>query len=108
MHEVTFLILAALQRGPADGNAILERMSARDAEDARPSLPTLYRWLRAGIERGWIEVTGTRDDEGRGRPRQVYALTERGVGALEAEARRHRDLGALVLESRSAGGVGEA
>lgn len=97
MHNLTFRILAALRDGPADGQAILERLRETREEGRDPSLPTLYRCLRAGLEETWIEVAETRGDATPGRPPQTYRLTAAGLEALEAEARRHRDLAALVL-----------
>lgn len=97
MHNLTFRILAALRDRPADGQVILERLREIDEGGHDPSLPTLYRCLRAGLEETWIEVAETRGDATPGRPPQTYRLTAAGVEALEAEARRHRELATLVF-----------
>lgn len=106
MHNLTFRILAALRDGSADGQVILERLRATHQEGRDPSLPTLYRCLRAGLEESWIEVAETRGDASPGRPPQTYRLTAAGVEALEAAARRHRDLAALVLGPGTPGEAG--
>lgn len=107
MHKLTFQILAVLQGAPADGQEILHRI--RDLGDAggNPSLPTLYRWLKSGLESGWIESRAADDDPSPGRPSQIYALTDAGLEAVEAEAHRHRDLAALVLGPETSGKRGE-
>jgi DNA-binding PadR family transcriptional regulator len=106
VHNLTFRILAALRDAPADGQVILERLRGTREEGRDPSLPTLYRCLRAGLEETWIEVAETRGDATPGRPPQTYRLTAAGVEALEAEARRHRDLAALVLGAGTPGKPG--
>ena len=96
MDLLTFRLLAALQREPADGNALLARIGTIGG-GGRPSLPTLYRCLRTCLETEWIESSASKDDAGRGRPPRVYRLTSAGERALETEARLHRELAALVL-----------
>lgn len=96
MDTVTFRTLVALQNEPADGNALLARVRERTAGQG-PSLPTLYRCLRACLREQWIEGAAAQEETGRGRPPQIYRLTERGIEELTAEAQRHRQLASLVL-----------
>jgi DNA-binding PadR family transcriptional regulator len=97
MRNLTFQILAVLQAGPADGQAILHRLRELGDPGPDPSLPTLYRSLRAALQQRWIETTASDAGTGPGRPPQSYRLTGAGLQAVEVEARRHRELAALVL-----------
>jgi DNA-binding PadR family transcriptional regulator len=107
VHNLTFQILAVLRAGPADGQGILGRLRKLGDGTARdPSLPTLYRCLRAGLNEEWIEIAPSRGEATPGRPPQTYRLTSAGAKAVESEAQRHRDLAALVLGPRVAGKVG--
>lgn len=103
MRNLTFQILAMLQNGPADGQAILHRLRELGEVDTDPSLPTLYRSLRAALREGWIETSTSDADATPGRPPQAYELTDAGLAAVEVEARRHRDLAALVLGPQTTG-----
>ena len=102
MDTLTFRTLVVLQEGPADGNAILARIRDATVGDG-PSLPTLYRCLRACLREEWIDGAAAREETGRGRPPQIYRLTERGVAALTAEAQAHRQLAALVFGDAAGG-----
>lgn len=106
MHALTFQILAVLRAGPADGQGILHRLRELGDMGSDPSLPTLYRCLRTGLQEGWIESSTTDGEATPGRPPQTYRLTEAGSEAVGAEACRHRELASLVLGRRSAGKVG--
>jgi DNA-binding PadR family transcriptional regulator len=97
MHKLTFQILVVLQAGPADGQKILHRVRDLGEVGGSPSLPTLYRSLRSGLQERWIEALPADTGATPGRPPQTYWLTDAGRAAVEAEARRHRDLAALVL-----------
>lgn len=97
MHKLTFQILAVLQAGPADGQEILHRVRDLGEVGGDPSLPTLYRSLRRGMQERWIESLPADTDATPGRPPQIYRLTDAGLEAVAAEARRHRGLAALVL-----------
>ncbi len=103
MHKLTFQILAVLRAGPADGQEILHRVRDLGEVGGNPSLPTLYRALRGGLREGWIASTTEEAETGPGRPPQTYRVTGAGLEAVEAEARRHRDLAALVLGAEAQG-----
>ena len=96
MRHDLFLALAALSTGPAEATEILERLDGSAAAGPVPSVPTLYRRLRDGVEAGWIEVEGV-PPAGRGRPGQRYRLTPEGEAAVRAEAVRWRAVVDLVL-----------
>jgi len=102
MDTLTFRTLVALRAGPADGNAILAALR-RDDADALPSLPTLYRCLRAALHQGWIDHQEAAGDPGPGRPPKLYRLQPAGREALDAAARRHLELAELVLGDDAAG-----
>lgn len=95
MQTLTYRVLAILGAGDADGTELLQRLRELDA-DAEPSLPTLYRTLRDGIDRGWVEIAEVEDPAGRGRPPRRYRLTAEGVAAVRAEAERLRELAELA------------
>ena len=102
MDTFSFRTLVVLQDDPADGNTILARVDQSSGGDG-PSLPTLYRCLRTCLREGWIDATAAREAVGRGRPGQIYRLTERGAAALAAEAQAHRQLAALVFGDQASG-----
>jgi DNA-binding PadR family transcriptional regulator len=76
------LLLAVLAAGPAHGYAVIEQLTTRSAGAfALPEgtvYPALHRLERAGLlESAWSTEAPRR--------RRVYALTERGRGALSRE-----------------------
>ena len=86
MHTVLFQLLSILRHEPADASALLERLESLTS-GSTPSLPAFYRHIRRGMEDGWIVVAGTdHQEEGPGRPRQVYRITETGTAALRDHA----------------------
>lgn len=97
MHTILFQLLSILRQEPADASALLERLQSLTSGRA-PSLPAFYRHLRRGMEDGWIVVVGTdQQDEGPGRPRQVYRITESGTAALREHAREMEVFTTLAL-----------
>lgn len=96
MHLNTLRVLALLREGERDAAEILDGLRDLDA-DAAPSLPAFYRCLKDAVEAGWVRIAGSEAAPGPGRPRQIYALTDSGVRAAEAEARRLQSLAALAL-----------
>lgn len=97
MKRLSYEILAAMLDGAVDGVEIARRLRSNGTV---PSLPTLYRCLRAGMAEGWIDSRGGAEYDGLGRPRQLYALTGVGKTALEGQARELGALANLVLEHR--------
>jgi DNA-binding PadR family transcriptional regulator len=95
MKRLSYGVLATMLDGEVDGVEIARRLRLNGTV---PSLPTLYRCLRAGMAQGWIDSHGTAEYDGLGRPRQLYALTEGGKKALEGQARELSALANLVLE----------
>jgi DNA-binding PadR family transcriptional regulator len=86
MHTILFQLLSILRQEPADASALLERLRSLTSGSS-PSLPAFYRHIRRGMEDGWIVVAGTdQQEEGPGRPRQVYRITESGMAALRKHA----------------------
>ena len=78
--HVDLLLLAALERGPAHGYAIVDAVRSRSegAFDLAEGTvyPALYRLERRGLlESGWAEGDGARR-------RRVYRLTRRGSAEL--------------------------
>lgn len=100
MHEIEFAILATLKAGDRHAGALLDRLEESEATRGKPSLASFYRYLKTAVDAGWIEVAGN-EAAGAGRPRQVYRITSAGLAAVEAEARRLRDLAGLALDRRS-------
>lgn len=84
-----FEILAALSEGELHGYAILKAIEERGTPMAAS---LLYRKLRRLLEDGWVVECETPQEETDPR-RRFYALTERGRGALEREAKRIVELG---------------
>ena len=86
MREPTFLLLSALAEGPKHGYAAMRAVS--DSSGGRVELRpgTLYAALDRLVGEGLVIVSGEEVVEGR--LRRYYDLTEVGMGALAAEARR--------------------
>lgn len=97
MHTILFQVLSILQQAAADASALLERLRSLTSGSG-PSLPAFYRHIRRGMENGWIEVAGTdRPEDGPGRPRQVYRITQTGTAALRRHARELEVFTTLAL-----------
>ena len=89
LTESAFFILLSLGGGPRHGYAVLKEVEEISAGRVRLSVSTLYTALARLQEQGLIE----RSDDGApepapGLPRKVYRLSQRGAGALSAEAQR--------------------
>jgi len=87
------LLLAALERGPRHGYAVMEAL--RDATGGRLDLPTgtiypaLHRLEAAGLIAGSWSVVG-------GRRRRCYSLTAAGQRALTGKRTDWRDFAAVI------------
>jgi DNA-binding PadR family transcriptional regulator len=91
-----FHALLALQAGPLHGYAILKsvRTTSRSSVGPGAIYGTLQRLEDAGLVR-----EGERSDPERGAsPRQEYEITESGLAALRAEARRLARLAQLAAQ----------
>ena len=100
LRAVEFQILLSLTVGERHGYGILLDIESRDAA-AVPDVGTMYRALARMVEHGLIAASTRRpaadaDDE----RRNYYRITEAGLGAARAEARR---LEALTRAARSCG-----
>ena len=92
--HLEMLLLAALQNGPAHGYGVINDLKLRsegvlDLQEGT-IYPALHRLERAGLlTSGWDETSGRR--------RRVYALTDRGSGAVR-EKRRDWQAFALAVQ----------
>ena len=95
--HVDLLLLAALERGPAHGYAIVDAVRSRSSgafDLAEGTVyPALYRLERRGLlESGWADGNGARR-------RRVYRLTRRGAAEL---ARQRQSWGSYVQAMQAA------
>ena len=89
LPESAFFILLSLAAGPRHGYAVLKDIEEISRGKVSLSVSTLYTTLGRLQEQDLIERSDKGDgDAGPGLPRKVYRLTQRGVGALDEEARR--------------------
>ena len=89
LPESSFFILLSLASGPRHGYAVLKDIEEISRGKVTLSVSTLYTTLGRLQEQDLIERSDNGDgDAGPGLPRKVYRLTQRGVGALDAEAHR--------------------
>lgn len=96
MSPNSFHALLALQSGPLHGYAILKQVEGTSGATVGPG--AIYGALQRLEEAGFI-CEGKRLDPERGsRPRQEYEITQTGLAALQAEARRLADLAQLVAQ----------
>lgn len=99
MNEILFQVLLQLKDGALDAEAILESMAREKPGFEVPAIASFYRALKKASDAGYLAVEKI-ESEGRGRPRQRYALTRAGRAALETEARRLARLAEAVLGAR--------
>jgi DNA-binding PadR family transcriptional regulator len=100
MRPVEFHILLSLASGERHGYGIIQDIDGR-GESAVPDVGTMYRALARMVETGLIAASSRRpapdaDDE----RRNYYRITDAGLRAARAEARR---LDALTRAARSIG-----
>src|SRR5438128_1875544 len=100
LRRVEFHILLSLAAGERHGYGIIQDIEAR-GETAVPDVGTMYRALARMAENGLIQAASRRpapdaDDE----RRNYYRITDVGLRAAKAEARR---LAALIRAARSGG-----
>ena len=99
MNETVFQVLLQLREGPLDAEAILETMRTDKSGLEPPAIASFYRALKKASDAGYLAIERV-EAEGRGRPRQRYAITRAGRSALESEARRLARLAEAVLGGR--------
>ena len=106
LRQPTFLILLSLAPAQKHGYAILKDVAELSRGKVRLSTGTLYEALARLLDQGLIErmcagepgaPEAGADAGRRGKPRQVYRLTEAGRRLLESETRRMQ---ALVAAAR--------
>lgn len=95
-----FFVLTALLGGPLHGHAISKSIQDLSGGRVKPSVGTLYGILERLHERGVITVD--REETVNGRNRRYFRITDEGQALVEAEARRMREVAALVLRSAEA------
>lgn len=87
------MILLLLAEEPTYGVALMERLEERSAGAIRLNAGSLYRTIASLVDDGWVEPLEEESrPDGAGAPRKLYGVTETGLAALRAEARRQRDL----------------
>jgi len=95
MREPTFAIMSALAEGPRHGYAIITE--ARELSGGSVALQpgTLYAALDRLRSEGLVDITS--EEVVKGRLRRSFALTDRGLEALSAEATRRREIAERAL-----------
>ena len=91
--HLDFLLLAALQRGPSHGYAVVETLRARSGGSFDIPEGTIYPALHR-LERA--SLLTSRWSEESGRRRRTYRLTARGQQALEKNQREWRQFRGAV------------
>jgi DNA-binding PadR family transcriptional regulator len=99
LRAVEFEILLSLSGGERHGYGILQDIGSRDATVV-PDVGTMYRALARMVEQGLIAASSRRpapdaDDE----RRNYYRITDSGLRAARAEARRLESLMRAVRTS---------
>jgi PadR family transcriptional regulator, regulatory protein PadR len=100
MRQTTYYALAVLLEGPRHGYAILDLV--REMTGGRVSLTTgtLYATLDRLVDDDMIRRTGT--EIVNGRARQYFEITDKGSGAVQAEATRLEEAAAAVRRALGA------
>jgi DNA-binding PadR family transcriptional regulator len=87
------MILAAVERGPLHGYAVIAALEAVSGGRLQVATGTVYpalrRLERCGLLRGEWDVVG-------GRRRRTYRLTDAGVGELARERADWADFGRII------------
>jgi DNA-binding PadR family transcriptional regulator len=85
LKPAELFVLAVLRTGPLHGYGIVQEVAARSAGRIQIRPGNLYRVLDRMLERGLVEVAGSRgEDDDR---RTDYRITPRGRKTAQAEAR---------------------
>lgn len=93
LKPVHHLILLLLAEDPTYGVELMERLEDRSDGTIRINPGSLYRTIGKLVEDGLVEpLDEASGPDGVGAPRKVYGVTERGLSALRAEARRQSTL----------------
>ena len=93
LKPVHHLILLLLAEQPTYGVELMERLEVRSEGAVRLNAGSLYRTIANLVAQGLAEpLQETPGPDGAGPPRKIYGVTERGLTALRAEARRQAGL----------------
>jgi PadR family transcriptional regulator PadR len=102
LSEAVFFILLSLLPGPKHGYAIMKDVEALSDSRVSLSTGTLYGALKRLLDGGWVRRVDDAQN-GSGRERKSYALTQLGKGILEAETARMQNL-VIAAQNRSSEG----
>ncbi len=98
MNFTVFQILLSLKEGAKSASemlAIIQGFGGR-----APSLASFYRNLKRAVDEGWLEISlQASHSKARGRPGQMYRITDEGRSVAIEEAKRLRDLAAVALSA---------
>ncbi len=89
LSEPVLLILTSLADRPRHGYALIKDIESLSNGRVRLSTGTLFGALRRLLENGWIERFEQADTS---RGKQAYRLTPAGLGQLQSELERMRQL----------------
>ena len=99
LREATFFILLSLATAPKHGYAIMKDTARLSDGRVNLSTGTLYGAIKRLLEAGWIRRVENGDEEGNGRPKKEYKLTEQGRRIFEAEVARLESIVTVARES---------
>ena len=99
LSEAVFFILLSLAPGAKHGYAIMKDVEVLSDSRVSLSTGTLYGALKRLLDAGWIDRV-EEGQNGSGRERKAYTLTQLGKGILEAETARMQNL-VITAQSRS-------
>jgi PadR family transcriptional regulator, regulatory protein PadR len=100
LTETSYFVLASLVDGPKHGYAIVKAASELSGGVLKMPVATVYFTLDKLATLGFIEQTNEEIVDGRAR--RVFALTESGSGAVEAETQRLADAAEAVQRKLTA------
>ena len=91
-------LLSALIEGPSSAADILGQVEKLRPEGKKPSVASFYRNLNTVVSGGMVDISDGETASGnRGRPAQLYTITDHGVQEMRQEALRLRDLADMAL-----------
>ena len=100
MNLTVFQILLSLREGAKGASEMLAIIEGFGGGRPSPSLASFYRNLKRAVDEGWLEISlGASPPKSRGRPGQMYRITEEGRSVTLDEAKRLRDLAAVALSA---------
>jgi DNA-binding PadR family transcriptional regulator len=105
LKAVPHLVLLLLAEAPSYGVELLQRLDEASDGGVRLNAGSLYRTISQLVDEGLVEPTEEVKSAGRGAPRKLYGVTERGRSALRAEAERQAR---LLRRARSLDLLGDA